>query len=83
MILESCLLSTRGDADPRNHEFLNTHKPMTALVLHYDQNLTSVCEATGLICPHEVPGAGPVALARDKMTVLVFTRLCFPMNLLL
>ena len=26
-------------------------QPMATLVLHYDQNVTSVCEATGLISP--------------------------------
>jgi hypothetical protein len=42
-VLESCLLS--GDSD----NVVRLQKPMTALVLHYDQSTTSVCEAAGLL----------------------------------
>jgi hypothetical protein len=54
-------------------------QPMSTLVLHYDQNVTSVCEATGLISPLPSisrilpggPAAGPRCLPREKMVVLV------------
>lgn len=44
-VLESCLL-------PFNLEgWFCLDKAMTTLVLHYDQNTASVCEATGLLAP--------------------------------
>jgi len=45
-LLESCLLS-HPTLD--QNETLSLHKPMTTLVLHYDQSPTSVCEAAGLL----------------------------------
>lgn len=44
-VLESCLVQCESDQVTR------LHKPMTALVLHYDQNITAVCEAAGLLLP--------------------------------
>ncbi|ELR17156.1 uncharacterized protein ACA1_058120 [Acanthamoeba castellanii str. Neff] len=72
-VLESCLVPMLED------DVVRLHAPMSALVLHYDQNVTSVCEATGLISPHPALqrllaprqlGAAP-CLPRDKMVVLV------------
>jgi hypothetical protein len=75
VILESCLIPF---AAPKNHEIIRLSSPMTALVLHYDQNVTSLCEATGLICPSpDVPAkksgtTGNIfSLPREKMVVLV------------
>jgi hypothetical protein len=44
-VLESCLVQCESDQVTR------LHKPMTALVLHYDQNITALCEAAGLLLP--------------------------------
>jgi OST-HTH/LOTUS domain len=44
-VLESCLVQCESNQVTR------LHKPMTALVLHYDQNTTAVCEAAGLLLP--------------------------------
>jgi OST-HTH/LOTUS domain len=44
-VLESCLVQCESDQVTR------LHNPMTALVLHYDQNTTAVCEAAGLLLP--------------------------------
>lgn len=74
-VLESCLIPfSKGDVTR-----LNT--PMTALVLHYDHNTTSVCEATGLVEPNATlseimsrfrnPITHKPYLPRDKMIVLV------------
>jgi hypothetical protein len=46
-ILEACLIPV-----PEGN-ITNLHNPMTAVVLHYDQTITSVCEATGLIRPNQ------------------------------
>jgi hypothetical protein len=46
-ILESCLIPMAL------HDINHLHHPMTALVLHFDQTITSVCEATGLVCVNE------------------------------
>ena len=71
-ILESCLVPF----EPGNICKLNA--PMTSMVLHYDQNISSICEAAGLLSPnpsvkaimghvgHEV-GAVP----KDKSVILV------------
>jgi hypothetical protein len=40
-VLESCLLPTT--------DIVRLQKPMTALVLHYDENTLSICEAAGLL----------------------------------
>jgi hypothetical protein len=71
VVLESCLVPL---PHPINRQVVRLHRPMTALVLHYDQNVTSVCEATGLIGP--VPTlqklfGRPVCLPQEKMVVLV------------
>eukprot|EP01127_Copromyxa_protea_P000966 TRINITY_DN1089_c0_g2_i2.p1 TRINITY_DN1089_c0_g2~~TRINITY_DN1089_c0_g2_i2.p1 ORF type:complete len:675 (+),score=111.78 TRINITY_DN1089_c0_g2_i2:87-2027(+) len=71
VILENCLVPLPA---PKGKELIRLNQPLTALVLHYDQNVTSVCEATGLICP--VPSlrnifASPTAVPREKMVVLV------------
>ena len=47
-VLESCLVPFP------EHGVVRLRQPMATLVLHYDQNVTSVCEATGLISP--LPG---------------------------
>lgn len=44
-VLENCLLPLEIEG------VMQLNKPMTCLVLHYDQNTTSVCEATGLLSP--------------------------------
>jgi hypothetical protein len=71
VVLESCLVPLPF---PKNHEVIRLQRPMTALVLHYDQNVTSVCEATGLICPipelRKILG-GSTCVPREKMVVLV------------
>eukprot|EP01127_Copromyxa_protea_P000337 TRINITY_DN10276_c0_g1_i1.p1 TRINITY_DN10276_c0_g1~~TRINITY_DN10276_c0_g1_i1.p1 ORF type:complete len:419 (-),score=71.14 TRINITY_DN10276_c0_g1_i1:78-1274(-) len=71
VVLESCLVPCPF---PKSQPLIRLHRPMTALVLHYDQNVTSVCEATGLISP--LPellklSGSPIALPREKMIVLV------------
>ena len=72
VILESCLISTRSEREENDKELLNLTEPMCALVLHYDQNVGSICEATGLISPRTWPtGVNPICLPKDKMTVLV------------
>jgi len=67
-VLESCMI-------PIPQEKIITLKaPMTALVLHYDHNITSVCEATGLISPHpaiEQLFGQSFAVPKEKMIVLV------------
>ena len=67
-IMESCLIPLPG--------VIRLKQPMTTLVLHYDSNPSSVCEATGLIEPSSaIPW--PTHLRRlphvdhDKMVVLV------------
>jgi hypothetical protein len=49
VVLESCLLPC---AIPARAPIVELHKPMSALVLHYDQSETNVCEATGLVSPN-------------------------------
>ena len=73
VVLESCLLPCDR---PTDQPLVRLQRPMTALVLHYDQNVSSICEATGLIEPnrqlrrlhHE---ESPCALPRDRLVVLV------------
>jgi hypothetical protein len=69
-VLESCLVPFPEQGVVR------LRQPMAALVLHYDQNVTSVCEATGLISPlpglaRLLAGAPGRCLPREKMVVLV------------
>jgi len=73
-LIESCLIPLPV---PEGREIVRLHNPMAALVFHYEQNESSICEATGLISPlkaleracSSLPTT-PV-LARDKMVVLV------------
>jgi hypothetical protein len=75
-VLESVLLQAPSTAE---EGIIKLTAPQNALVLHYDQNVTSVCEATGLVHPHPAlsralrrAGAGSLAaLPRDRMVVLV------------
>ena len=69
-VLESCLVPFPEQGVVR------LRQPMATLVLHYDQNVTSVCEATGLISPlpglaRLLAGAPARCLPREKMVVLV------------
>ena len=73
VVLESCLLPCDR---PTDQPLVRLQRPMTALVLHYDQNVTSICEATGLIEPHRQlhrlqRGESPCALPRERLVVLV------------
>ncbi|KAJ3075474.1 hypothetical protein HDU98_007972 [Podochytrium sp. JEL0797] len=72
LILESCLLPTRNHAfrNKSDKNMIDLKEPMCALVLHYDQNPQSLCEATGLIHPSPNFPNLP-CLPRNKMTVLV------------
>ena len=70
-VLESCLVPFPEEGVVR------LRAPMSTLVLHYDQNVASVCEATGLISPLQSlsrllgPGGVPRCLPREKLVVLV------------
>jgi hypothetical protein len=67
-LLEACLLPLRSDG------LLPLRAPMMALVLHFDQSMGSMCEATGIIERNPVLAAAAPptpALAREDMTVLV------------
>ena len=81
----ACVLEARLVPFPE-HGVVRLRQPMAALVLHYDQNVTSVCEATGLISPlpglarllaggrageGDLPPPPPRCLPREKMVVLV------------
>ena len=73
VVLESCLLPCDR---PTDQPLVRLQRPMTALVLHFDQNVTSICEATGLIEPDPQlrrlqRGESPCALPRDRLVVLV------------
>ena len=62
-ILESCLLPMPG--------VIRLKQSMTSLVLHYDQNPSSICEATGLIeSPFTIDGCTP-HVGREQLLVLV------------
>lgn len=67
-MLEGCML------DFPENDVTRLRAPMTALVLHYDQNVTSVCEVTGLITAHpelkRILGIKR-SVPRQRMTVLV------------
>ena len=77
-VIESCLIPMPL---PAGREVVRLQNPMAALVLHYEQNESSICEATGLISPLRslekallpAGGAAPIipALPREKMIVLV------------
>ncbi|CAB9514940.1 conserved hypothetical protein [Seminavis robusta] len=70
-IIESCLLSFEMEKVSR------LKNPMTTLVLHYDQNTTSICEAAGLLSPAPVLKENLAELSRlccvpsAKATILV------------
>ena len=61
-VLESCLLP----ANP----VVRLNQPMTALVLHYDLNISSICGVAGLLSPSSRIPNGP-KLDREKAVVLV------------
>lgn len=68
-ILEACLIPF-----PQENA-IRLDQPMTALVLHYDQSPSSMCEPTGLIQPHPsmsaLLGSAAPHVARSDMVVLV------------
>ena len=70
VLLENCLLPLPGPlADP----LVRLQKPMTAMVLHYDDNDTKVCQTTGLTAIHPSLSQSKLAraLPKDKLTILV------------
>ena len=71
-VLESCLVPF----EPSNIVKLNS--PMTSMVLHYDQNTSSICEAAGLLSPNpfiqskmNLVGHNVNAVPKDKAVILV------------
>jgi hypothetical protein len=70
-LLEACMLPLRGDG------IAPLRAPMMSLVLHFDQSIGSMCEATGLIAPNPAlagqlpPGSPTPCLPREGMLVLV------------
>jgi len=71
-ILESCLVPF----EPGN--VVKLKAPQTTLVLHYDQNTTSICEAAGLLSPHpniktkmNQVGHSVGAVLKEKAVILV------------
>jgi hypothetical protein len=78
-VLESVLLQAPDNVGLMLPPLVKFAAPQNALVLHYDQNVSSVCEATGLVHAHSAlsralkrAGAGsPTALPRERMVVLV------------
>jgi hypothetical protein len=67
-VLESCLLPFPEAS------VIRLDVPMTALVLHYDQSINSVCEATGLLSPTRMLQKilGPAAMQRCVPKVHLF-----------
>eukprot|EP00979_Chaetoceros_neogracilis_P009112 scaffold2062_cov273-Chaetoceros_neogracile.AAC.27 len=61
-VLENCLLACKSD------HIIRLKRPMTTLVLHYDQNSASVCEAAGLLSASKHSG---LCVTRSKAIVLV------------
>ena len=61
-VLESCLLPA--------HPIVQLRQPMTALVLHYDLNVSSICGVAGLLSPSSRITHGP-KLDREQTVVLV------------
>jgi hypothetical protein len=61
-VLESCLLPTT--------DVVRLQKPMTALVLHYDENTLSICEAVGLLKSSST-SAQSAHLPQSKAIILV------------
>uniref|UniRef100_A0A7S2LK38 Zona occludens toxin N-terminal domain-containing protein n=1 Tax=Leptocylindrus danicus TaxID=163516 RepID=A0A7S2LK38_9STRA len=71
-VLESCLVPFA----PGNVVKLNN--PQTSMVLHYDQNITSICEAAGLLMPNPSVqkkmsslGYNMSAVPKEKAVILV------------
>ena len=71
-VLESCLIPFQ----PGN--VVKLKSPMTCLVLHYDQNTSSICEAAGLLSPNpsiktkmNSVGHDVGAVPKDKSVILV------------
>jgi OST-HTH/LOTUS domain len=62
-VLESCLIPAM--------DVVRLSNPMTALVLHYDQTTTSVCEAAGLLSPSPTGHSTAHCIPRSKSVVLV------------
>lgn len=68
-VLENCLINTPVAHGAR----LIKVNPMLALVLHYDQNQSEICEATGLVEPSARPifGFESLRLAPANLVVLL------------
>jgi hypothetical protein len=66
-VLENCLIPCLN--------VVTLKQPMSALVLHFDQSPTNVCEATGLIEPSPIYRGLP-CLPKEKMIVLVSPNNC-------
>lgn len=71
-VLENCLVPF----SPGNIVKLNN--PMTSMVLHYDQNTSSICEAAGLLSPNpsvkskmNLVGHSVGVVPKDKAVILV------------
>jgi hypothetical protein len=68
-ILETCLIPFS------ELNVVRLNEPMTVVVLHYDQNVTSMCEATGLVCPNpelsHLFGSPNHCVKKEDMVVLV------------
>ena len=70
VLLENCLLSLPRSAD---RPLVRLQQPMAAMVLHYDDNISCVCEAIGLtdISPALLHCKQAHALPKENMTILV------------
>jgi hypothetical protein len=69
-VLEGCLLPTTLAEE----SIIQLKQPMSALVLHFDQSVTNICEATGIISPSpdlKRLGFKPISLAKENMLVIV------------
>lgn len=71
-ILESCLLA------PDEHKLIKLNQPLSTLVFHYDTNIGSICEVTGLTSPSSIDNLKKFNInhqkyhvERDNMIVLV------------
>ncbi len=74
-VLENCLFS---DAQTSSARVIRLQRPTAALVLHYDQNMSSICESTALVSPAPWLEAlcrdarvTPPVLPRERLVVLV------------
>jgi hypothetical protein len=79
-VLESCLIPFPEAG------IIRLDVPMTGLVLHYDQSINSVCEATGLLSPTKIIQRllGPSATHRcvPKVGIRVHALLCVCMTVI-